>query len=596
MLPLAGGTIDRLIVERVAIDTLGGLFKDRQQISDKKAGPLYWYGPQYRFNSRLEMLKEEFDGRCAYCGQAANLVDVEHILPHSAFPFDSYLNVVPACDDCNRRKGARTPLQAGMTINENAFDAYVNYVRRQKPPHRLHEIKKGMLKLLLRPGQDGQPERMLGMIANNLVQVTNTQRGPRPLARYLASKLETATGNRPAIAFVSGRHTALYRRVVLPEYDKPAEKESGDVRNHAVDAILLGCQFPSAAALENQTWYRTTADVVTWCNKVRAVSPPLDDGVPEVARHDLVPFFETDLGGGYIGIDLSAFNWNHGRRGTHDLDPFAITRSGKPAKRVPAAKVLAELLLDAGRRDKQIAGIANRGLRNLLEAAPQNAPMAFVTWLQQTTRDGLADGTMGNHPADQARRQQLEKFVAATVENVIADDEPIPAVVGVRCISNISAGLVEVPRCDRSGRVHQHYKANPPVREFYVGYRSKDGAIDGSRPIVFSVNQVYLVRREEGGKKVGLDLPPGSPLLGRPLGAQGRLRDFLVAWRSAFDELCRAEGISRRFRVTQGCVIEKVDGSLFQLRNFDKSEPWRKAASFRNIHRIHRSPLTATDP
>ena len=56
----------------------------------------------YGFESVPDMLKEEFGGLCAYCGRSSNtLIDVDHILPHADFLFDSYLNVLPACPKCN---------------------------------------------------------------------------------------------------------------------------------------------------------------------------------------------------------------------------------------------------------------------------------------------------------------------------------------------------------------------------------------------------------------------------------------------------------------------------------------------------------------
>jgi len=65
------------------------------------------------------------------------------------------------------------------------------------------------------------------------------------------------------------------------------------------------------------------------------------------------------------------------------------------------------------------------------------------------------------------------------------------------------------------------------------------------------------------------------------------------AYRQALDKLCEREGVAERFRVRQGCVIEKVDGTRFQVRNFDRSEPWMRAASFQDIRRVYRSPLNA---
>src|SRR5262249_52710432 len=153
---------------------------------------------------------------------------VEHLLPRSAFPFDSYFNLLPACTACNHRKGPRTPWEAGMTVNKEAYAAFCDYVRQRRPlPHVYHTIKKGLLNLLHRPDPAAGAERRLAMLANDLVTVAASQRSPRPLARYLATRLGKQTGHRPEVAYRAGRHTALYRSVLLPGYDKQAAKEKG---------------------------------------------------------------------------------------------------------------------------------------------------------------------------------------------------------------------------------------------------------------------------------------------------------------------------------------------------------------------------------
>ena len=83
LLDLAGGSIDRVIVERVAFDILSGPIKQRQQLSEAKAAEIYWYGPQAGFVSRRDMLKAEFGARCAYCGEIG-FTQIEHIFHQSA--------------------------------------------------------------------------------------------------------------------------------------------------------------------------------------------------------------------------------------------------------------------------------------------------------------------------------------------------------------------------------------------------------------------------------------------------------------------------------------------------------------------------------
>jgi len=53
--------------------------------------------------------------RCGYCGSRHNLT-VDHIIPRSQGGGDSWENLITACEACNRRKGNRTPEQAGLSL------------------------------------------------------------------------------------------------------------------------------------------------------------------------------------------------------------------------------------------------------------------------------------------------------------------------------------------------------------------------------------------------------------------------------------------------------------------------------------------------
>jgi 5-methylcytosine-specific restriction endonuclease McrA len=595
ILPLAGGRINKIVVERVAFDVLSGPINARQKLSEDKAAEIYWYGPQAGFDSRSKMLEAEFDGRCAYCGEQAPTAEVEHIFNRSDFPFDSYFNVVPSCRNCNARKGSRTALQAGMTIHETAYNAYCDYLHSIRVLHPYHTIKKGILNLLRRATLVDRGQQMIGLIADNLVSITNTQRSPRPLARYLATQLKRLTGNRPTIGFSAGRHTALYRSVMLPAYEKKAEKAAGDLRNHAVDAVILGCDLPSTTALENSKWTKSRTDVEDWMQNVKAASPQIADGLPRVEPIEFVQFFENDAGAGYCTIDLSAFNWNRRRKAAHKLDPFGKTGKGVPVKRIPAANVMADLLKGAAVRDKQIAAIAHRKLRTTLANNCEQAAQSLVEWLQQSTNAGLANGNMSAHPADRERLRLLETFVNTPVAEFLKSENPaaIPWVIGIRCLNQDtgSARKVNVRRQINGESAVQFYQSEAVIREMYVGYGSVDGQIDRRHPILFAVSQIDELSAGNRGRWTAVAVPPESPLRGRTLGTGESLKLFREHWKTAFADLCRAQGIGKLFKITQGCVIEKLDGSKFQIRNFDKSEPWMSSESLKNIRRIHRSPF-----
>lgn len=307
-----------------------------------------------------------------------------------------------------------------------------------------------------------------------------------------------------------------------------------------------------------------------------------------------MPYFEEDLGGGYCSIELSAFNWNQQRKATHSLDPFALTRAGVPLKRKMAASILDELK-KASTRGAQIEQIAHRGLRELLRQQPaEQAPERFVRWLQRSVSAGLRQATASNHPADQARQRLLEAFATCPAETIVAGESPIPSTIGVRCINKGSQNKIDVTRVDGEGKDFQRYQSQPVVRELYVGYKQHGGQLDRSAPVILIVNQIYGVRRQVGSRRVIVDVPADSPLRGRPHGSREKFKDFLVRWRDDFSKYCVSEGIVKTFKIVQGCLIEKTDGSRFQMRNFSKEGEWMRADSFRDIHRVHRSPFHGT--
>lgn len=69
-----------------------------------------------RFSRRNVYIRD--DHRCQYCGEyfAAADLTLDHVVPRVAGGKTSWTNVVSACRPCNRRKGGRTPEQAGLRL------------------------------------------------------------------------------------------------------------------------------------------------------------------------------------------------------------------------------------------------------------------------------------------------------------------------------------------------------------------------------------------------------------------------------------------------------------------------------------------------
>jgi len=58
------------------------------------------------------------ENRCQYCGRRfpSSELSIDHVIPTSMGGTTSWANVVCACTECNKRKGGRTPAQAGMSL------------------------------------------------------------------------------------------------------------------------------------------------------------------------------------------------------------------------------------------------------------------------------------------------------------------------------------------------------------------------------------------------------------------------------------------------------------------------------------------------
>lgn len=77
----------------------------------------YRMGPQVvRFSRRNVYLRDRFS--CQYCGaeHVERDLTLDHVIPRAQKGRTNWENVVAACSGCNRRKGNRTPDQAGMPL------------------------------------------------------------------------------------------------------------------------------------------------------------------------------------------------------------------------------------------------------------------------------------------------------------------------------------------------------------------------------------------------------------------------------------------------------------------------------------------------
>lgn len=69
--------------------------------------------------SRRNVMKRDRH-TCQYCGTKSDLT-LDHVLPRSRGGKDSWENLVTACNQCNVKKGNRTPDEASMHLNVEPY-------------------------------------------------------------------------------------------------------------------------------------------------------------------------------------------------------------------------------------------------------------------------------------------------------------------------------------------------------------------------------------------------------------------------------------------------------------------------------------------
>src|SRR6188508_1274800 len=72
--------------------------------------------PQISFSRRNLFARDE--NTCQYCAKRFESPELtyDHVVPRSQGGKTEWTNIVTCCVDCNRRKGGRTPPQAGMHL------------------------------------------------------------------------------------------------------------------------------------------------------------------------------------------------------------------------------------------------------------------------------------------------------------------------------------------------------------------------------------------------------------------------------------------------------------------------------------------------
>ena len=190
----------------------------------------------------------------------------------------------------------------------------------------------------------------------------------------------------------------------------------------------------------------------------------------------MVKFFEDDLGSGYARIELSGSNWGRRNKSTHNADPLSATAAGKAGS--------ASRRATSWRRWWK-SGAARRRSRPSASRPAQRPPGTART-CRRGARGlapgiracGSGSGTRGSASSGAGIRALLERFVAASVEEVLSGREAVPRTIGISTMRSGSDGHLDVTRCDRAGRVIQHLHTCPMIKAIHVGYRERAGQLD----------------------------------------------------------------------------------------------------------------------
>jgi hypothetical protein len=613
--------VHALVIESSAFDTLR-MLRSRAAVRDQgdRAGKapsrmsaaeegkfyrLYWEGPQAEFPDMKAMLRTEFGGHCAYCGQPlGELFEDDHVLPRQRFPMEGYLVRVPTCTACNRAKGQRSLVSFGGGIHPEAVEAFSAYVAKKKVAtsgaiHPILEVKKGLLQNLTREalqdrlvrynGDVERTERSLHEMAGSwLIRTTATARHGRYLRQALATRLSIPMEQARA---VSPRHAALLRDALTEawHYDKKALKAAGDrVDNHALDAYVLalgaltGC-FSHLAVLERfnrETEDRLTETVACADPTFRTLHRFNLDLLPVEGAEALTPGFRVMGGdgagtesGASTGVRLVSITPPSPKRSRYDATLYALAGANRdqPARRISVAAFWEHLRAKQAQGREYLARLTHRQLRDRLQHAwdakgLDEVGRVLVAWYKTTARGYDRPGPAvqhTSHPTIQTRWARISAFL----QNPEATVHDIPAEFSLRVLQEGRGATTPLLRGP-----HQHHRmAASGIIAKVVGYREgATGTPDRTRPLVLSVQPDWsIVVDKKGGYR---DLPDLPTDLAAPLAHDGtpyaprvwRKRAALEAWLGM-------AGCREWHWLRAGSTLRRTDGSRAFVATLEKS-------------------------
>lgn len=105
--------------------------------------------PRYNVPFSRKNLCRRDQYSCQYCGrrQSGESLTVDHVVPRARGGNTSWINCVLACASCNRKKGDRTPDEAGMRLLASPAHPDWSFVFR----HESTEVSRLVLRRLMQP-------------------------------------------------------------------------------------------------------------------------------------------------------------------------------------------------------------------------------------------------------------------------------------------------------------------------------------------------------------------------------------------------------------------------------------------------------------
>jgi hypothetical protein len=291
---------------------------------------------------------------------------------------------------------------------------------------------------------------------------------------------------------------------------------------------------------------------------------------------------------GYVELEIRSMRWNQKDSMTHKQDPYGWSdKQQLPTKRKAALDLYGELKKETSlQKVRGMVGLIHHPSLNKAvseninpDSPGESAAEALKASLRQSVKNSIAHSRFSNHPGDMARKSELEKFI-------MEDDCPIPAVVGVKMFDMGVRGKIDLVRMDRrTGKAGHRYMTAPPNRAVIVAYpRKKDGkpAMDKPHCLYLKQNQAITTEGSALFKPLPSALSEGV-MLGKKSNAKDNRKRALEAYLSE----C---GFHSYAYLTPGCVAHYQNQENWFVRNFDKSEGFKKGR-LKDITGVRRTPF-----